>query len=171
MLESVAEQASPRVPAPLSTALRARTAAKLTGVVARGATGIVLAVAGLGGWSLVIGYLAGTAALTVTLWSRVPWRPSELSASGDSILVFEDWLETREPTLLETIERYNEAECRSTLALRDWLLERRSEAGITTWREQPSARALSADAAKAVEERDQLKAALFASAEKATRGG
>jgi PST family polysaccharide transporter len=57
---------------------RSRTAAELTGVVTRGATGIALAVAGLGAWSLVIGYLVGTAALTVTLWSLIPWRPSGL---------------------------------------------------------------------------------------------
>jgi PST family polysaccharide transporter len=56
---------------------RSRTAAELAGVVARGVVGIGLAVAGAGAWSLVIGYLAGTAALTVTLWWLVPWRPSQ----------------------------------------------------------------------------------------------
>jgi len=55
---------------------RSRTAAELAGVVTRGVTGIALALAGLGAWSLVIGYLAGSAAMTITLWSLVPWRPS-----------------------------------------------------------------------------------------------
>ncbi len=55
---------------------RARTAAELTGVVVRGGTGITLALAGFGAWSLVFGYLAGTVAVTATLWSLVPWRPS-----------------------------------------------------------------------------------------------
>jgi O-antigen/teichoic acid export membrane protein len=55
---------------------RSRTAAELAGVVSRGATGVALALAGLGAWSLVLGYLAGTAALTATLWAVVPWRPS-----------------------------------------------------------------------------------------------
>ena len=55
---------------------RARTAAEVTGVCARGAVGIALALAGFGAWSLVLGYLAGTAALTATLWLLVPWRPS-----------------------------------------------------------------------------------------------
>jgi O-antigen/teichoic acid export membrane protein len=55
---------------------RSRTAAELAGVVARGGTGIVLALAGFDAWSLVIGYLAGTAALTATLWALVPWRPA-----------------------------------------------------------------------------------------------
>jgi lipopolysaccharide exporter len=55
---------------------RSRTAAELAGVVTRGLTGIALALAGFGAWSLVLGYLAGTAALTVTLWALVPWRPT-----------------------------------------------------------------------------------------------
>jgi PST family polysaccharide transporter len=32
----------------------------------------------LGAWSLVAGYLAGTTAVTLTLWRLVPWRPSGL---------------------------------------------------------------------------------------------
>ncbi|MDQ3890338.1 MAG: lipopolysaccharide biosynthesis protein [Actinomycetota bacterium] len=55
---------------------RSRTAAELAGVVVRGGTGITLALAGFGAWSLVVGYLAGTVAVTATLWSLVPWRPS-----------------------------------------------------------------------------------------------
>ena len=35
----------------------------------------MLALAGLGVWSLVIGYMAGSAACLVTLWLMVPWRP------------------------------------------------------------------------------------------------
>ena len=57
---------------------RSRTIAELAGVVARAATGIGLALAGAGAWSLVAGYLAGTCALTVALWVLVPWRPSQL---------------------------------------------------------------------------------------------
>jgi O-antigen/teichoic acid export membrane protein len=54
---------------------RSRTIAEMCDVVARGGTGIVLALAGAGVWSLVIGYVAGTAALTIALWWLVPWRP------------------------------------------------------------------------------------------------
>jgi lipopolysaccharide exporter len=54
---------------------RARTVAELADVVVRGLTGIALALAGAGAWSLVIGYLVGTATLTVALWVLVPWRP------------------------------------------------------------------------------------------------
>ncbi len=55
---------------------RSRTAAELADVAVRGLVGIALALLGLGAWSLALGYLAGTTALTVVLWLRVPWRPS-----------------------------------------------------------------------------------------------
>ena len=55
---------------------RSRTAAELAEVTVRGFTGIGLALAGFGAWSLVLGYLAGTIALTAVLWTLVPWRPS-----------------------------------------------------------------------------------------------
>jgi lipopolysaccharide exporter len=54
---------------------RSRTAAELTGVMARGLTGIALALAGAGAWSLVIGYLVGTLAMSAALWRLVAWRP------------------------------------------------------------------------------------------------
>ena len=53
---------------------------------------------------------------------------------------FEEWLQAGEETVLEAIERYNEVDCRSTMRLREWLLERRREAGVTTWREPPPVR-------------------------------
>ena len=54
---------------------RTRTVAEFADVSIRGATGVILAFAGFGAWSLVIGYLVGTVALVVTLWRLVPWRP------------------------------------------------------------------------------------------------
>ena len=54
---------------------RSRTVAEFADVVIRGLTGIVLALAGAGAWSLVIGYIVGTAALSATLWAMIPWRP------------------------------------------------------------------------------------------------
>lgn len=53
---------------------RTRTIAELVEVVARGVAGIGLALAGAGVWSLVVGYIAGTAAMTVSLWILVRWR-------------------------------------------------------------------------------------------------
>ena len=41
---------------------------------------------------------------------------------GGSIVAYETWLETGDPEILEAIRAYNEDDCRSTLSLRDWLL-------------------------------------------------
>jgi O-antigen/teichoic acid export membrane protein len=54
---------------------RARTVAEMADVVVRGLTGIALALAGTGAWSLVIGYIVGTATLSAAMWLMVPWRP------------------------------------------------------------------------------------------------
>lgn len=59
-----------------SMAFRARTIAELLDVGVRGLVGVVLAVVGLGVWSLVLGYVAGALAFTIGLWWLVPWRPS-----------------------------------------------------------------------------------------------
>jgi uncharacterized protein len=56
-------------------------------------------------------------------------RNTEVRKGDDSIVMFETWLADRsQRQILEDIERYNEDDCRSTLLLRDWLLERREEA-------------------------------------------
>ena len=55
---------------------RTRTIAELSDVVVRGGLGIALALAGAGAYSLVGGYLAGSAAMTIALWTLVRWRPS-----------------------------------------------------------------------------------------------
>jgi O-antigen/teichoic acid export membrane protein len=54
---------------------RTRTAAEFADVLTRGTVGVVLALAGAGVWSLVVGYVVGTTALVVALWILVPWRP------------------------------------------------------------------------------------------------
>jgi lipopolysaccharide exporter len=54
---------------------RSRTAAELADALVRGGVGVVLALAGAGVWSLVIGYSAGNLAMTLVLWRLVPWRP------------------------------------------------------------------------------------------------
>jgi lipopolysaccharide exporter len=54
---------------------RTRTMAEFADVLVRGTIGVVLALAGAGVWSLVIGYVMGTIALVVALWVLVPWRP------------------------------------------------------------------------------------------------
>lgn len=42
---------------------------------------------------------------------------------GGSIVAYEMWLKTGEEELLEAIRAYNEEDCRSTLSLRNWLLD------------------------------------------------
>ena len=60
-----------------------------------------------------------------------------VSDGADSILQFANWLETGDPRLLDEITRYNEEDCLSTLALRDWLLDRRADLERTTRVELP----------------------------------
>ncbi len=69
-------------------------------------------------------------------------RDTKVSEGGDSIVAFERYLETGDRSLLESIERYNEDDCRSTHLLREWLLARRDEAIETfgqkiPWRPPP----------------------------------
>ena len=54
---------------------RTRTIAEFSSVVSRGITGIAFALAGFGAWSLVLGYLVGSAVMTLALWKLVPFRP------------------------------------------------------------------------------------------------
>ena len=95
----------------------------------------------------------------------MPARTEDVSAGDDSILVFEQWLDSGDDALLEAIERYNEFDCRATEALRDWLLERRAEAGIETWWEPRPAREVPEERTEAIAEREALRQALLAGAE------
>jgi predicted RecB family nuclease len=49
-------------------------------------------------------------------------RHADLQAGDDSIVLYEGWLERRDPQILDEIAEYNEEDCVSTLQLRDWLL-------------------------------------------------
>lgn len=55
-------------------------------------------------------------------------REGPVTEAGESILGYEQWLQSGDSARLEEIERYNEQDCRSTRTLRDWLLERAGEA-------------------------------------------
>jgi predicted RecB family nuclease len=54
-------------------------------------------------------------------------REGAITDGGSSIVAYEDWLETGDDALLESIRAYNELDCLSTLGLRDWLEARRAE--------------------------------------------
>ncbi|MCW3002283.1 MAG: protein of unknown function, putative recB domain, partial [Conexibacter sp.] len=50
---------------------------------------------------------------------------------GGSIVAYEQWLQDGDEQMLEAIRAYNEEDCRSTLGLRDWLMDRmRPEAAV-----------------------------------------
>ncbi len=55
-------------------------------------------------------------------------RETEVKKGDDSIVMFERWMTDRDQHILDDIEAYNRDDCRSTLLLRDWLLDRRDEA-------------------------------------------
>jgi predicted RecB family nuclease len=93
-------------------------------------------------------------------------RDTKVAEGGDSIITFERFLETRDEALLESIERYNEDDCRSTYMLREWLLARREEAIETfgreiPWKPAPDAQEPDQDSQEQV---DQLQATLLAGA-------
>ncbi|MGH3071751.1 MAG: TM0106 family RecB-like putative nuclease, partial [Gaiellaceae bacterium] len=63
-------------------------------------------------------------------------REAEVKDGGASIVIFERWMQTRDPELLRQIDEYNREDCIATRKLRDWLLERRAEA-LAKWGEFP----------------------------------
>ncbi|TLY88032.1 MAG: TM0106 family RecB-like putative nuclease [Gammaproteobacteria bacterium] len=66
-------------------------------------------------------------------------RPREgaVTTANASVVAYERWRKLADPRLLEEIARYNEADCISTLKLRDWLIKLRPRA--LPWRERPPA--------------------------------
>ena len=55
-------------------------------------------------------------------------RRAEVSSGNAAMIEFERWLDDHDPERLAAIAAYNEEDCLATLALRDWLLERRPDA-------------------------------------------
>lgn len=49
-------------------------------------------------------------------------RSADVKKATDSIVVYEQWKDTQEQSLLDSIQQYNEDDCRSTWQLRQWLL-------------------------------------------------
>jgi predicted RecB family nuclease len=63
-------------------------------------------------------------------------RSGEVKTAGESVVVYERWRQTGDDALLQQIAEYNEADCRSTALLRDWLLTLRPP--DTLWAEMPA---------------------------------
>lgn len=55
-------------------------------------------------------------------------REGDITGGGESVVAYEEWIDSRDPAILESIRRYNEADCISTWKLRDWLVEHAAEA-------------------------------------------
>jgi uncharacterized protein len=55
-------------------------------------------------------------------------RTAEIRDGGTSIVEFERWMIERDDAILDAIAAYNREDCIATRVLRDWLLERRTEA-------------------------------------------
>ncbi len=81
-------------------------------------------------------------------------RTADVSGGDESTVLFEQWLESGDDTILREVEAYNEDDCRSTVALHHWLLDRRPP-GLA-WLPPPDQRERSDEA----EERDAARAAL-----------
>ena len=52
----------------------------------------------------------------------MPKRGGEVATAADSIVAYEQWRISGDQHILDEIEDYNAIDCRSTAALRDWLL-------------------------------------------------
>jgi uncharacterized protein len=53
-------------------------------------------------------------------------RSGDIEGGAMAVVEYEEWMATRKPRILEDIARYNSDDVQATLALRDWLVERRS---------------------------------------------
>jgi uncharacterized protein len=81
-------------------------------------------------------------------------RTAEVAGGAESVVLFEDWLAAAEGALLEAIRAYNEEDCRSTVALHQYLLGLRPPE--LPWRLPPEEREKTEEA----EERDATRIAL-----------
>ncbi|WP_353929651.1 TM0106 family RecB-like putative nuclease [Okeanomitos corallinicola TIOX110] len=57
----------------------------------------------------------------IAKWLGFEWRDQEASGAK-CIYWYDQWLETGDRHLLDTIQRYNEDDCRATLKVKDWLV-------------------------------------------------
>ncbi len=58
---------------------------------------------------------------SIARWLGFEWR--DLQANGSQCIYwYNQWLETGDRTFLDTIQRYNEDDCRATRHLKDWLM-------------------------------------------------
>ena len=85
-------------------------------------------------------------------------RAADVDSGTEAVLLYEEWLTTRDQRLLARIAAYNEEDCLATLALRDWLLQMRPSKA--RWFEPPDPREPDPDREAADAAREQLRLAL-----------
>jgi len=93
-------------------------------------------------------------------------RTAEVSGGDESVVRFEEWVETGDDSLLEEVERYNEEDCRSTFELHEWLLSIRPPE--TAWRLPPDERPKNEEAEQLDAEREALKERLLVGADESS---
>ncbi len=90
-------------------------------------------------------------------------RTAEVSGGDESVVRFEEWVETGDDSILEEVERYNEEDCRSTYELHEWL--RSIRPATVPWRLPPDQRPPTEEAEERDAAREALKARLLDGAE------
>jgi predicted RecB family nuclease len=85
-------------------------------------------------------------------------REEEVLAGGATV-AFEEWLEVGEGSILDSIRRYNEDDCRSTYELHRWLLGLRPDE--LSWRQPPEEREVKEETKERLEERARVEAQLL----------
>lgn len=87
-------------------------------------------------------------------------REAEVSGGSESTVAFEQWLECGEASLLKSIALYNEEDCRSTVALHEWLVSQRP--AELQWRALPEERETKPEVQATADERDRVRGELLA---------
>ncbi len=90
-------------------------------------------------------------------------RTAEVAGGDESVVRFEQWLESGDEALLGEVERYNEEDCRSTVALHEWLLAIRPPE--LPWRLPPQGRPPSEEAEARDAKREAVRLRLLAGSE------
>ena len=90
-------------------------------------------------------------------------RTAEVAGGDESVVRFEEWVETGDDSILEEVERYNEEDCRSTYELHEWL--RSIRPATVPWRLPPDQRPPTEEAEVRDAAREALKARLLDGAE------
>jgi len=90
-------------------------------------------------------------------------RTADVSGGSESVVNFEEWLETGERKLLDEIRDYNEEDCRSLYELHLWLLEERPD--DVPWRAPPEDREVKGEIKARLDERELVRDRLLTGTE------